>query len=109
MRADRRGQFLNTAEASLPALAFAASGLLRFARNDSVQRGSRVEDLRRMTGPLRITAELEGEAAALALAAALDDLAGAVAAFELREAAGDSVALWRVEAYPRTPTLDPAL
>jgi ribosomal protein L11 methyltransferase len=62
-----------------------------------------------MTGPLRITAELEGEDAALAIAAALDDLAGAVAAFELREAAGDGVALWRVEAYPRAPTLDAAL
>jgi ribosomal protein L11 methyltransferase len=62
-----------------------------------------------MTGPLRITAELEGEDAALAIAAALDDLAGAVAAFELREAAGDGVALWRVEAYPGTPTLDAAI
>src|SRR5712691_6275399 len=62
-----------------------------------------------MAGPLRITAELEGEDAALALAASLDKLAGAVAAFEIREAAGATVALWRVEAYPRAPLLDAAL
>ena len=58
-----------------------------------------------MTGPLRITAEIEGEAAALAVAAALDELAGAVSAFEIREAD----ALWRVEAYPRAALLDAAL
>ena len=60
-------------------------------------------------GPLRITAQVEGEDAALALAAALDELAGAVAAFETREAGGGGAALWRVEAYPRGPLLDAAL
>ncbi len=40
-----------------------------------------------MAGPLRIGAEIEGEDAALAVAAALDELAGAVSAFETREAA----------------------
>src|SRR5947208_4551695 len=58
-----------------------------------------------MTGTLRITAEVEGADAALAIAAALDDLAGAVSAFETAEDA----ALWRVEAYPRAPVLNPAL
>lgn len=57
-----------------------------------------------MTGPLRISAEVVGAEAALAVAAALDELAGAVSAFEIREAG----ALWRVEAYPRTPVLDTA-
>ena len=59
-----------------------------------------------MTGPLRIGAEIEGEDAALAVAAALDELAGAVSAFELREAASGEPALWRVEAYPAAPVLD---
>src|SRR5829696_3173272 len=58
-----------------------------------------------MTGPLRITAEVSGADAALAVAAALDELAGAVSAFEIREAD----ALWRVEAYPADPVLDAAL
>src|SRR5712691_13298663 len=58
-----------------------------------------------MTGTLRITAEVEGADAALAVAAALDELASAVSAFETAEDA----ALWRVEAYPRAPVLDPAL
>ncbi|HEV8677750.1 MAG TPA: 50S ribosomal protein L11 methyltransferase [Stellaceae bacterium] len=58
-----------------------------------------------MTGPLRITAEVAGADAALAVAAALDPLAGAVSAFE----ADPAGALWRVEAYPRAPVLDPAL
>jgi hypothetical protein len=40
-----------------------------------------------MAGPLRVGAEIEGEDAALAVAAALDDLAGAVSAFETREPA----------------------
>lgn len=62
-----------------------------------------------MSGPLRIDAQVEGADAALAVAAALDELAGAVAAFELREAAGAGAALWRVEAYPRAPVLDAAL
>src|SRR5207237_7353285 len=39
----------------------------------------------------------------------LDELAGAVAAFEIDEAEGAAAALWRVEAYPRLPLLDAAL
>jgi ribosomal protein L11 methyltransferase len=62
-----------------------------------------------MTGPLRLGAEIEGEAAALAVAAALDDLAGAVSAFELRETECGRPALWRVEAWPAMPLLDAAL
>ena len=58
-----------------------------------------------MTGPLRITAEVEGADAALAVAAALDQLAGAVSAFE----AAEGGALWRVEAYPHAPILDTEL
>jgi ribosomal protein L11 methyltransferase len=60
-------------------------------------------------GPLRITARVEGEDAALGVAAALDEVAGAVAAFETREAEGVVAAVWRVEAYPRAPVLDAAL
>ena len=59
-----------------------------------------------MSGPLRITAEVEGAEAALEMAAMLDELSGAVAAFETREAEGKNPALWRVEAYPREPVLD---
>src|SRR5437763_12968419 len=55
---------------------------------------------------LRITAEVEGAEAALDMAAMLDEVAGAVSAFETREAEGNSPALWRVEAYPRQPVLD---
>jgi ribosomal protein L11 methyltransferase len=58
-----------------------------------------------MAGPLRITAQIAGADAALAVAMALDPLAGAVSAFEA-EPAG---ALWRVEAYPRATVLDTAL
>ncbi len=58
-----------------------------------------------MTGALRINAEVEGADAALAVAAALDGMAGAVSAFEIDEDA----ALWRVEAYPGGPVLDPEL
>jgi len=58
-----------------------------------------------MTGPLRICAEVAGVDAALAIAAAFDELAGAVSAFEVSEAG----ALWQVEAYPKTPVLDAAL
>ncbi len=61
-----------------------------------------------MTGPLRITAEVAGGDAALAVAAALDAFSGAVAAFEIDAAEGGSAALWRVEAYPRAPLLDAA-
>jgi ribosomal protein L11 methyltransferase len=59
-----------------------------------------------MTNPIRITAEVEGAEAALELAAAFDELAGAVAAFETREAAANNPALWRIEAYPRQPVLN---
>src|ERR1700688_4270782 len=58
-----------------------------------------------MTTPLRISAEVAGADAALAIAAALDAAAGAVSAFEVSEAD----ALWQVEAYPRAPVLDAAL
>ena len=62
-----------------------------------------------MNGQMRVGAEIEGEDAALAVAAALDDLAGAVSAFETREATSGDAALWRVEAYPAAPILNPAL
>ena len=62
-----------------------------------------------MTGPLRITAEVEGADAALAVAMALDEPAGAVAAFEIREADRGGTAPWRIEAYPSAPVLDAAL
>jgi ribosomal protein L11 methyltransferase len=55
-----------------------------------------------MTGTWRILAEVEGAEAAIAVASALDELAGAVAAFEVNGAPAE----WRVEAYPRTPALD---
>ena len=61
-----------------------------------------------MTGPWRILAEVEGAEAAIAVASALDELAGAVAAFEARADDGDTAAaLWRIEAYPRAPALNP--
>ncbi|TMJ72697.1 MAG: 50S ribosomal protein L11 methyltransferase, partial [Alphaproteobacteria bacterium] len=59
-----------------------------------------------MTNPIRITAEVEGAEAALEMAAMLDELSGAVAAFETREAEGKNPALWRVEAYPRELVLN---
>ena len=62
-----------------------------------------------MNGQMRVGAEIEGEDAALAVAAAFDDLAGAVSAFETREAISGDAALWRVEAYPAAPILNPAL
>jgi ribosomal protein L11 methyltransferase len=62
-----------------------------------------------MTGSWRVGAEIEGEDAALAVAAAFDDLAGAVSAFETREPALGEPALWRVEVYPAAPLLDPEL
>ena len=62
-----------------------------------------------MGGALRIVAEVEGAEAALEMAAMLDELAGAVSAFETREAEGKRPALWRVEAYPRQPILDAAI
>jgi ribosomal protein L11 methyltransferase len=58
---------------------------------------------------LRITARVEGADAALAVAAALDEPRGAVAAFEINEAEGGGAALWRIEAYPSAPILDAAL
>jgi len=62
-----------------------------------------------MPGQLRIVAEIEAAEAALEVAAALDELVGAVAAFEVRPADAGNAALWRVEAYPRAPLLDAAL
>jgi ribosomal protein L11 methyltransferase len=58
-----------------------------------------------MAGLLRITADVAEADAALAVAAALDELTGAVSAFETSEAE----TLWRVEAYPREPALSAAL
>lgn len=52
-----------------------------------------------------MVADIAGADAALAVAAALDELAGAVSAFETNE----PQALWRVEAYPRARLLDAAL
>jgi ribosomal protein L11 methyltransferase len=62
-----------------------------------------------MNGQMRVGAEIEGEDAALAVAAAFDDLTGTVSAFETREAISGDAALWRVEAYPAAPILNPAL
>jgi ribosomal protein L11 methyltransferase len=62
-----------------------------------------------MTGPLRITAQVAGGDAALAVAAALDEVCGAVAAFEIDAQEGGGAARWHVEAYPRAPVLDAAL
>ncbi|HEX5454664.1 MAG TPA: 50S ribosomal protein L11 methyltransferase [Stellaceae bacterium] len=62
-----------------------------------------------MRGVPRITAEIEGSEAALAVAAALDGVAPAVSAFELREGARGRPALWRIEAYPPVPALDAPL
>jgi ribosomal protein L11 methyltransferase len=73
------------------------------------QRERHAKDRGPLTGPLRISAQVEGADAALAVAAALDGLAGAVAAFEIEEAERGRVALWRVEAYPRTPLMDSGL
>src|ERR1041385_181194 len=58
-----------------------------------------------MTARRRITAAIKGADAAIEVGGGLDELARAVSAFESSEAD----ALWRVEAYPRTPLLDPAL
>jgi len=54
---------------------------------------------------LRIEAEIEGADAALAVALLLDEMAGAVSAFEVEAAA----ARWRVEAYPKAPLLEAEL
>jgi ribosomal protein L11 methyltransferase len=59
-----------------------------------------------VTGPWRIVAEVEGAEAAIAVASALDELAGAVAAFESSAGRGGAAALWRVEAYPRSSALN---
>jgi ribosomal protein L11 methyltransferase len=58
-----------------------------------------------MAGQLRVSAEVSGADAALAVAAVVDEVASAVSAFEIRE----TEALWRVEAYPAAPVLDAAL
>ena len=55
-----------------------------------------------------LVACVNGAEAAVEIAALLDELAGAVSAFEVH--AGDGPAAeWRVEAYPATPLLDPGL
>src|SRR4051794_16828096 len=59
-----------------------------------------------MAGPLRIGAGIEGEDAALAIAAALGELSRAVSAFEPREPTAEKNALGRVEAYPAGPVLN---
>jgi ribosomal protein L11 methyltransferase len=51
----------------------------------------------------RVLAEVRGADAAAAVLALLEDLAGAVSAFEIAPQE------WRVEAYPRLPVLTPAL
>jgi ribosomal protein L11 methyltransferase len=51
----------------------------------------------------RVLARVRGADAATAVLELLDDLAGAVSAFEIVEQE------WRVEAYPRSPVLTPAL
>ena len=58
-----------------------------------------------MPGIVQISAGVRGAEAALAVAAALDELVHAVSAFEADEAE----ALWQVEAYPRAPVLNTAL
>ena len=58
-----------------------------------------------MTGSPRVIADIQGAEAALAVAALLDEVAGAVSAFEIDEAE----AKWRVEAYPTAPLLDAEL
>jgi ribosomal protein L11 methyltransferase len=62
-----------------------------------------------MSGQLRVSAAIEGEDAALAVAAALADVSPAVSAFEQRAAASGTPALWQVEAYPAAPVLDAEL
>jgi ribosomal protein L11 methyltransferase len=62
-----------------------------------------------MAGAIRIIAEITGAEAALEVAAALDEPAVAVAAFEVHPEDGKNAALWRVEAYPRGPLLDAAI
>jgi len=62
-----------------------------------------------MAGQLRVGAEVDGAEAALAVAAALDEAAGAVSVFEIGEVVADRPARWRVEAYPDAPLLDTAL
>jgi ribosomal protein L11 methyltransferase len=58
-----------------------------------------------MTASSRIVVDIEEAEAALAAAALLDELAGAVSAFEVDEAS----ARWRIEAYPKAPLLDAEL
>jgi len=58
-----------------------------------------------MPPAIHISAEIAGAEAALAVVALLDEVAGAVSAFE----SDPDGALWQVEAYPRAPVLDAAL
>ena len=53
----------------------------------------------------RIIAEIEGAEAAVEVAGVLDELAGAVTAFEVSA----EPAAWRAEAYPRAPVLQPEI
>src|SRR5258708_26082463 len=59
-----------------------------------------------MPGPILISADVESAEAALEVAAALDELAGAVAAFEIHAEEGGHAALWRGGAHPPQPGLD---
>jgi ribosomal protein L11 methyltransferase len=54
---------------------------------------------------LRLSARVEGEAAAMAVAALLDEVAETVSVFE----SGDEDATWSLAAYSRAPLLDAAL
>jgi ribosomal protein L11 methyltransferase len=58
-----------------------------------------------MIGQWQIIAEIEGAEAAIEVAGVLEELAGAVAAFEVIA----DTATWRAEAYPRAPVLQPEL
>src|SRR5258708_9785499 len=56
-----------------------------------------------MPGPILISSDVEGAEAALEVAAALDELAGAVAAFEIHAEEGGHTALWRGGGHPPAP------
>ena len=58
-----------------------------------------------MTGQWQIVAEIEGAAAAIEVAGVLEDLVGAVAAFEVSA----ETATWRAETYPCAPILQPEI
>lgn len=58
-----------------------------------------------MTGRWQIVAEIEGAAAAIEVAGVLEELVGAVAAFEVNA----ETTTWRAEAYPCAPILQPEI